>query len=116
MSLTTAVTAIEYRTSAVVDEALGAQDGHLATGQRTRQYADGGGVGRRQGSSQHPRRSPCQPERVSCGSNRGCGHDDQDGAQKHDAAKVPTDLTERGRQAFPEQDHGQEHEQDSFWR
>ena len=107
---------VEDEGGAVVDQALGAEHGDRAARQVAGQDADGRRVGRRQRGAEDPGRPPCEAESVSGGGDRGSSGGDQRGAGEDHDPQVVADLPQRGRQALPVQQRGQEHEQHDLRR
>ena len=100
---------VDDQGGAVVDQALGAEHGHRAARQVAGQDADRRRVGGRQRGAEDPRRPPREAEPVRGGGDRGGGGDDQRGAGQDDDPQVVADLPQRGGQALPVEQGGQEH-------
>ena len=107
---------VEDQGGAVVDQALGAEHGHRAARQVAGQDADRRRVGGRQRGAEDPRRPPLEAEPVRSGGDRGGGGEHQRGAGQHHDPQVVADLPQRGRQALPVQQRGQEHEEHDLRR
>ena len=101
---------------AIVDQALGAEHGDGAARQVSGQDADRRRIGRRQRGAEDPRRPPCEAEPVRGSGDRGRSGEDQRGAGEDHDPQVVADLAQRGRQALPVQQRGQEDEEHDLRR